>query len=120
MENRAVRSDQVVEYERLVSTWMAAHRHEEARTVLRQALAKNESRKLWAMLGDLEHLAEDYTAALEAYGRGCALDPAFGRGWLMMGYCCQELGRPDEARAHLQKASAFPEQSASARILLAE
>ena len=49
---------------------------------------------------------------------GRALDPDFGRGWLMMGYCAVELGREDEARRHLERAAEFPEQATSARNLL--
>ncbi len=108
------------EYERLAGAWLAAHRYDEARATLHQALAKTETRRLWSILGDLEHLAQDYSGALEAYGSACRLDPKFGRGWLMMGYCCQELGLPDEARGHLKKAAEFPQQAASANILLAD
>ena len=108
------------EHERLAGAWLAAHRHPEARAALRKALAETQTRKLWSLLGDLDYMAEDYAEALEAYGRGCELDPAFGRGWLMMGYCCRELDRPEEARAHLERAAAFPEQAAGAKALLAE
>jgi Flp pilus assembly protein TadD len=60
----------------------------------------------------------DYEAALTAFGRATDLDPDFGRGWLMMGYCATELGRRDEARRHLEKAAEFPNQASGARSLL--
>ncbi|MBU8869783.1 MAG: tetratricopeptide repeat protein [Gemmatimonadales bacterium] len=113
-------NSRATEYERLAGAWLAAHRHEEARETLHRALAETETRRLWSLLGDLDHMSEDYAGALKAYGRGCELDPAFARGWLMMGYCCQELDRPDEARKYLNKAKSFPEQAASANILLAD
>ena len=61
---------------------------------------------------------EDFEAALTAFDRATDLDPEFGRGWLMMGYCAIELGRPDEARRYLEKAAEFPDQAAGARSLL--
>jgi tetratricopeptide (TPR) repeat protein len=111
---------QAQEYERLAGAWLAAHRHDEARETLRRALAQAESRRLWSLLGDLNYMTEDYAGALEAFGRGCELDPNFGRGWLMMGYCARELDRSDEARTYLERAAEFPEQAAGAAVLLAE
>jgi Flp pilus assembly protein TadD len=69
-------------------------------------------------MGDLEYLDEDFEASLKAFSRACDTDPDYGRGWLMMGYCALELGRDAEARRHLEKAAAFPDQQANARSLL--
>jgi tetratricopeptide (TPR) repeat protein len=108
----------VEEFERLASAWLGAHDHDRARTTLKTALSQKETAGLWSLLGDLEYLDEDFEAALAAFGRACDLDPEFGRGWLMMGYCAIELGRPDEARPHLEKATEFPGQASGARSLL--
>jgi len=106
------------QYERLAGTWLAAHRHPEARAVLDAALATAATSRLWSLRGDLDYHAEDFAAALEAFSSSCRLDPEYGRGWLMMGYCALELGRNEEARRHLQKAAGYPDQAAGARVLL--
>jgi tetratricopeptide (TPR) repeat protein len=106
------------EFERLASAWLAAHDHEKARTTLQEAIGEKETVGLWSLLGDLNYLDEDFEGALKAFGRACELDPGFGRGWLMMGYCAIELDLPGEARRHLDKAASFPGQEAGARSLL--
>ena len=106
------------EFERLASAWLGAHDHNRARTTLKTALSQKESAGLWSLLGDLEYMDEDFEAALTAFGRATDLDPEFGRGWLMMGYCATELGHSAEAREFLEKAAEFPDQAASARSLL--
>jgi tetratricopeptide (TPR) repeat protein len=106
------------EYERLASAWLAAHDHEKARATLQGALAEKETVGLWSLMGDLEYLDEDFEASVKAFSRACDTDPDYGRGWLMMGYCALELGRDAEARRHLEKAAAFPDQQANARSLL--
>jgi len=106
------------DYERLASAWLGAHDHAQARATLKTALGEKETVGLWSLLGDLEYLDDDFDAALTAFGQACRLDPEFGRGWLMMGYCALELGREGEARGHLDKAATFPGQATSARSLL--
>jgi tetratricopeptide (TPR) repeat protein len=106
------------EYERLASAWLAAHDHDMARTTLQAALAEKETVGLWSLKGDLEYLDEDFDASLAAFTRACEIDPAYGRGWLMMGYCALELGRDAEARRHLERAAEFPDQQTNARSLL--
>ncbi|MEN8005850.1 MAG: tetratricopeptide repeat protein [Candidatus Krumholzibacteriota bacterium] len=106
------------EFERLASAWLGAHDHERARATLQTAIGEKETVELWSLLGDLEYMDEDFEAALKAFGRACALDQDFGRGWLMMGYCAIELDRPGEARRHLNKAAAYPGTEAGARSLL--
>lgn len=106
------------DFERLATAFMAAHRPGEARRILRSALERVPTSPLWSLLGDLEYLQEDFSTALDAYGQSCALDPGFGRGWLMQGYCALELGRDAQARLHLEKAVKYEAQAASARALL--
>ena len=113
-----IESGRTDEYERLASAWLGAHDHDRARATLQTALSEQETVGLWSLLGDLEYLDKDFEAALTAFGRSCEVDPDFGRGWLMMGYCAIELGRQDEARRHLEKAAEYPGQAAGARSLL--
>ena len=113
-----VESGRTDEFERLASAWLGAHDHDRARATLQTALGEQETVGLWSLLGDLEYLDEDFEAALTAFGHSCEVDPDFGRGWLMMGYCAIELGRQDEARRHLEKAAEYPGQAAGARRLL--
>lgn len=104
--------------ERLAGAWLAAHRPERARQVLQNALSRRPDAALQALLGDLEYAAGNYEPARAAYLAACALDPDFGRGWLMAGWCAWELGRPAVARADLLRAAEFPAQAAAARSLL--
>ncbi|MGD9546607.1 MAG: tetratricopeptide repeat protein [Candidatus Krumholzibacteriia bacterium] len=106
------------EVERLASAWLAAHDLEAARRTLRQAMAGRPTASGWALLGDVDLMDGDFAAASEHFGKAVALDPEFGRGHLMLGYCSLELDRPAEARRHLERALAFPEQATSARDLL--
>ena len=113
-----VETGRVKEFERLASAWLGAHDYDRARATLKTALGQKENLGLWSLLGDLEYMDDDFEAALTAFDRATDLDPEFGRGWLMMGYCAIELGRPDEARRHLEKADEFPDQASGARSLL--
>lgn len=106
------------DFEQLAGAYLAAHRPEEARQTLRTALDRVPSRQLWSLLGDLEYLQEEFTTALDGYRQSCALDPEFGRGWLMQGYCALELGQEAQARLHLEKALQYEAQATSARALL--
>ncbi len=106
------------EYRKLATAWLSAHEPAAARTTLDTALAARATTRLWALKGDLEYMAEDYAAALAAFAHGIELDPDFGRGHLMMGYCAYELGREKEALCHLARAAEFPAQSTTARGLV--
>jgi tetratricopeptide (TPR) repeat protein len=106
------------EYRKLATAWLSAHELEAARATLTAALAARPTTELWALSGDLEYTAEDYAAALEAFTQSTATDSAFGRGYLMMGYCALELGRETEAREYLARAVSFPDQAAAARALV--
>jgi len=105
------------EYRKLATAWLAAHELAPARATLARALAARPTTRLWALQGDLEYTAEDYITALTAFGHAVELDPDFGRGYLMMGYCALELGQEDEARRHLLRAAEFPEQASAARAM---
>jgi tetratricopeptide (TPR) repeat protein len=115
---QSIEAGRAREFERLASAWLGAHDHERARATLQTAIGEKETVGLWSLLGDLEYLDEDFEAALKAFGHACDLDPDFGRGWLMMGYCAIELERPGEARRHLNKAATYPGLESSARSLL--
>ncbi|MCP4291187.1 MAG: tetratricopeptide repeat protein [bacterium] len=103
---------------RLASAWMAAHKNEKARKVLHSAVARNETAKLWALLGDLNYSEENYKDARGAFERCVELDPQYGRGWLMSGYCSMEMDEPAMARQHLEKAAGFSDQRQMAQNLL--
>jgi len=103
------------EYKKLASAWLAAHEPEAARATLQTALAAHPTTVLWALQGDVEYIARDFTAALSAFSNSTELDPEFGRGYLMMGYCALELGETEAARRHLSRAAEFPDQAAAAR-----
>jgi tetratricopeptide (TPR) repeat protein len=104
--------------ERVAEAWLAAHEHDQARRALDRALAEQPTARLYTLLGDLEYLQENHAAALAAFTAATGLDPGFGRGWLMMGYCALELDRTVEARRALEKAREFPDQAGDARMLM--
>jgi len=105
------------EYRKLATAWLVAHEVDAARATLQTALAARPTAALWALQGDLEYGAENYTVSLAAFTHSTELNPNFGRGYLMMGYCAWELGRQAAARRHLDRAADFPAQAAAARSL---
>jgi tetratricopeptide (TPR) repeat protein len=108
------------EYRKLASAWLAAHELDAARATLSTALSARETVALRALLGDLEYSAGQYEPSRQAFQRAVALDPDFGRGHLMLGYCALELGREEEARQHLARAETYPAQREAARALVTQ
>jgi len=106
------------DYLRLASSWMAAHQLDEARKVLNRGIAAGATVKLLALLGDLNYSEKKYTDARAVFGQCTALDPSYGRGWLMSGYCSLELDEKDKARASFKQALKFPAQKNMAEDLL--
>lgn len=103
---------------RLASAWMASHQNEEARAVLSRGIAAKPTVKLLALLGDLNYAEEKYTQSRLAFGRCVSMDPDYGRGWLMSGYCSLELGENNKARSSFERAKVFPDQESVASELL--
>lgn len=106
------------DYLRLASAWMAAHQMDEARSVLDEGMAAGPTVKLLALLGDLNYSEEKYADAREAFARCVTMDPEYGRGWLMSGYCSLELGDNQKARRSLERAKVFSGQGKAATELL--
>jgi len=106
------------DYEKLASAYIAAHRPEEALRVLRRALEREPTAKLWSLLGDLHFLQERYAEARDAFRQGARLDPDNGRLFLMAGYCSLELDQKAEAGPDLKKAATDPRHRKMARRLL--
>ena len=106
------------EYEKLISFLLAAHKLEKARKALNQALKKNPTANLWALLGQINYKQEKYEDGLQAFSQSAHLDPDNGEYPLMMGYCALQLEKKDKAMLALKKASQFPRQHKIARELL--
>ncbi|MBK7701498.1 MAG: tetratricopeptide repeat protein [bacterium] len=106
------------DYERLATAWLSAHEPQRARETLKLALARKPTARFWALLGDLELAQDQHAAALAAFTESLALDPGQGQIRLMAGFCALEAGDPAAARAHLELAAGFPEQTAGATQLL--
>lgn len=106
------------DYLRLASAWMAAYKMEEARETLDRALVKFPTVKMLALLGDLNYAEKKFKEARRVFGQCVALDPNYGRGWLMSGYCSLELGQNSDARTALERAQMFKAQESNARELL--
>jgi tetratricopeptide (TPR) repeat protein len=106
------------DFEKLASVYMAAHEPQKALETLERALSEGPTAKLWSLLGDLYYMEGDYEKAYESYASCYGLDPMSGRSLLMMGFCALELGNPDDAAVHLEKAVDFPDYSSNASALL--
>ena len=107
----------VEEWERLGSSLIAAHETEQALAVLNDALAAQESPRLWALLGDIHYLRQEYGPARAAFARIAGEDET-GRALLMEGYCALEMGEKDNALDLLGRATTYPEQADMAQRLL--
>jgi tetratricopeptide (TPR) repeat protein len=106
------------EIERLASALVASHETEEALQVLRAALEKAPTPRLWSLVGDVHYLRQEYAEALAAFGHVAAAGDETGRAWLMQGYCALELGHRSEALDLLARASTFPDQQDLAQRLI--
>jgi len=112
--------DQAVtaQFERLVSSLVAAHELDEALATLDRALQRKETPTLVSLLGDIHYMRRDYNSALAAYQRLGRLEPDNGRAWLMQGYCALEMGDKEEALDLLATASGYTDQSEMAQMLI--
>jgi len=106
------------EIERLASALVASHETEEALQVLRAALEKSPTTRLWSLIGDVHYLRKEYAEALAAFEHVAADGDETGRAWLMQGYCALELGRRSDALDLLARASTFPDQQDLAQRLI--
>ncbi len=106
------------QFERLVSSLIAAHELDEAQAALRQALAREETPTLVSLLADIHYMRKDYNSARKEYAHLAELQPANGRAWLMQGYCALELGQKEAALDLLATASNYSEQADMAQLLI--
>jgi tetratricopeptide (TPR) repeat protein len=106
------------EVERLASALVAAHETEQALDILKAALERAPTTRLWSLAGDVHYLREEYAAAFDAFAHVAAEGDESGRAWLMQGYCALELGRRDQALELLARAAGFPEQQDMAQRLI--
>ncbi|HPF69226.1 MAG TPA: tetratricopeptide repeat protein [Candidatus Krumholzibacteria bacterium] len=112
------RDADAADWERLVSSLVAAHDTGEALQALDGALARSRTPRLVGLQGDIHYLRHEYEDALDAYAALAALGDDTGRAWLMQGYCALELGRRDQALDLLARASNFAEQAEMAQLLM--
>ncbi len=108
------------DYERVVSTYLAAHRSDKAAEVLIRAIEKQSSAHLWHLLGSVEYNREEYRNAYDAFQHCLHLMPENGSAALYLGYCALKLHRWREAKEALTQASRFTGQRDAARRALAQ
>jgi tetratricopeptide (TPR) repeat protein len=106
------------DYERLVSSLVAAHESEAALSVLGKALIEDPSPRLVSLLGDIHYLRGDYAAASVSYARLADMGDETGRAYLMLGYCALEMGHKDIALNQLGRASTYEDQADMAQLLM--
>lgn len=106
------------DFERLASAYLASYDFGAALETLGRGIEQEPTVRLWSLLGDLHLMERHYDRAYEAYRKTAAMDSTKGRPDLMMGYCAYELGRPEDAVAHLERAATFADQEKTALDLL--
>jgi tetratricopeptide (TPR) repeat protein len=106
------------DYERLASAYLSAHRMEEARETLKEALRQRPTSNLWSLLGDLNYMEEDFEGAYYAFEESARLDSKDGRAYLMMGTCALQTNKQSQAAEALEKAKGFPRHRKQAQQLL--
>ena len=81
-----------------------ANRPEQAIDLYRRALADRPGwAEGWAHLGSLLYGRDAYAEAAEAFGKSVSLDDSIGTTWVMLGLCEFQLGRADDALAHIRR-----------------
>ena len=81
-----------------------ANRPEQAIELYRRALAGRPGwAEGWAHLGSLLYGRDAYAEAAEAFGKSVSLDGSIGTTWVMLALCEFQLGRADEALAHIRR-----------------
>jgi tetratricopeptide (TPR) repeat protein len=118
LEEALTDSSSAADFERLASTFLAAHETPKALRIIQQALAREPTVRLYALLGDLHYMNEEYEPSYAAYRQASELDGTYGRAHLMMGYCALKLDRLPDAAASLERALEFPDQAKTAAELL--
>lgn len=104
-----------VNYEKLASAYIAAHKPRKAQEVLSRALEKKPTSKLWFMMGQVLYEDEEFDKAYKAFNQSVQADPKGGEAHLMMGYCALQMDRNDAARTAFQKAARFPKACEAAQ-----
>jgi tetratricopeptide (TPR) repeat protein len=81
-----------------------ANRTREAIELYRRALAgRPQWAEGWAHLGSLLYGRDAYAEAADAFGKSVALDGSIGTTWVMLALCEFQLGRTDDALAHIRR-----------------
>jgi len=104
--------------EKLAAAHLAAHRPDEALTVLRQLTGGKQLAGLWFNAGRALYDRGDMRGAYDAFSRCAQLPGQQGKAYLMMGYCAIHLKNREAAEAALHKAAGFADNKKSAQELL--
>ena len=107
-----------LDYEKLASAYLAAHKPKKAGDALARALKKKPSSRLWFMMGQVLYEEEKYEDAYHAFKKSAVLNKENGQCWFMMGYCALQMDKKEKAKAAFQKAARFPQQQKMARKML--
>ena len=107
-----------VDYEKLATTCLAAHRPAKARDVLKRALKKTKTSKLCFMLGQIFYEEERWSDAYRAFSQSADLGHKNGQAYLMMGYCALQRDKKGMAKKAFQRAERCQKQRKTAREIL--
>lgn len=106
------------EIERIASAYLASYQTGAALAVIEKGIRAEPTFRLWSLLGDLHVMEKRFEPAYDAFAECGRLSPGEPRPELMMGYCALELGRPDDAIAHLTRAAASEDYAERAQLLI--
>ena len=107
-----------LDYEKLASAYLAAHKPKKAGDALARALKEKPSFRLCFMMGQVLYEEEKYEDAYHAFKKSAILNKENGQCWFMMGYCALQMDKKGRAKAAFQKAARFPQQQKMARKML--
>jgi len=106
------------EYEKLVSAALAAHDTDTALATIDEALAHEETARLYSLQGDVYYRLRDYEAARRSFAKVLDIDPDYSRAYLMVGYCSVELGEREQALNNLGRVTDDPQHGDIAQLLI--
>jgi tetratricopeptide (TPR) repeat protein len=106
LEELKRKADQALAENEKLKRELESAKGDQARERIQQSYTANANRlsaKDWFERGSFLTAIEDFQGAVDAYGKGLALDPGFAPGFYNRGYACNMLGMHREAIAEYDK-----------------
>lgn len=110
LEELKRKADQALAENEKLKRELESAKGDQARERIQQSYTANANRlsaKEWFERGSFLTAIEDFQGAVDAYGKGLALDPGFAPGFYNRGYACNMLGMHRQAVAEYDKSLAL-------------